>query len=286
MISKYTQTKKFSNKLINLFINKLRLMTEYNKLYMSSKDEQENIPYLNFNLIYSFVQVALLMSRKVLYPNEIVEETLLSVEGWEDTDYLKVNSKPKTQSVRANSIFLLNSIKLNTVQSNRYLWIDRLCEEIGIQEYRSHILVLAKTLIVDSDWLINEDVECLAVIAIFVKMMVNMDGQTFLTLMDLEGIRVRHRLEENTLYKQVLEYQNKIGEELQELKERTMLRLPEIIKNIRESNKRIIKRRKLESLVDLRSLTSTGILAIKKTDLHLFRASSEHLKLKEIFNGT
>lgn len=56
---------------------------------------------------------------------------------------------------------------------------------------------MAKTLIVNPDWVVNEDLECLALIAIFVKMMVNMDGQGFLAKIDLEDLTENYSIVEN-----------------------------------------------------------------------------------------
>ena len=42
-----------------------------------------------------------------------------------------------------------------------------------------------KTLIVDPDWIVNEDIECLGVVVVFLKMMANMDDQANVALLPM-----------------------------------------------------------------------------------------------------
>lgn len=69
-------------------------------------------PYLDFHLIYSFVQLALLRSKQVFYVTEIVEQVRLNIEFWLDTNYLKVNSTPSVEKVRRNSIELIHTLRI------------------------------------------------------------------------------------------------------------------------------------------------------------------------------
>lgn len=73
LISKYVKTKRVHNKIINLILSKFKLINSFDNLFANEKLKTRDLPpNLNFNLIYCFINIALIKSQQVFYLGEIL----------------------------------------------------------------------------------------------------------------------------------------------------------------------------------------------------------------------